>query len=132
MACTDSGAQARICATQRATAASSSARGTTSLTRPISSALLRLDALAGEQHAHRLAIRNLALQQRHAAVERQAADQRLGQAEARFLAGHHDVAAEHHLEAAAERIAVDARDHRHVERLAQRDAAEAAGPRRAQ
>ena len=38
-----------------------------------------------------------------------------------------DVAAEHHLEAAADRVAVDPRDHRHVERLAQRDAAEAAG-----
>ena len=44
--------------------------------------------------------------------------------------GHDDVAAQHHLEAAAEGVAVDARDHRHVERLAQRDAAEAARPRR--
>ena len=76
------------------------------------------------------AMRDLALQQRHAAVERQAADARLGQAERRVLGGHDDVAAEHHLEAAADRMAVDARDHRHVERLAQRDAAEAAGPRR--
>ena len=44
--------------------------------------------------------------------------------------GDHDIAAEHHLEAAAERKAVDARDHGHVERVAQRNAAEAAGPRR--
>ena len=66
----------------------------------------------------------------HAAVQRQAPDQRLGQAEARLVAGDDEVAAQHHLEAAAEREAVDARDHRHVQRLAQRDAAEAAGPRR--
>jgi hypothetical protein len=79
---------------------------------------------------HRDAVRDLALQQRHAAVERHAPHQRLGQAEARFVAGDDDVAAEHHLEAAAERVAVDARDHRNVQRLAQCDAAEATGPRR--
>ena len=47
--------------------------------------LRRRDALAGEQHAHREAERHLALQQRHAAVERQAPDARLGQAEGRVL-----------------------------------------------
>ena len=44
------------------------------------------------------------------------------------VAGDDDVAAEDHLEAAAEREAVDAGDDRHVERLAQGDATEAAGP----
>ena len=45
------------------------------------------------------------------------------------LAGDDDVAAEHHLEAAAEREAVDAGDDRQVQALAQGDAAEAAGAR---
>ena len=75
-------------------------------------------------------MRHLPLQQRHAAVERHAADAGLGQAEGRFLGRDDDIAAEHHFESAAERMAVDARDDRNVERLAQRDAAEAAGPRR--
>src|SRR6185369_10888337 len=88
------------------------------------------DALAREQHTHGLPVRDLALQQGHAAVQRHAADQRLGQPEARLVAGHDDVAAQHHLEAAAQRVAVDARDHGYVERLAQRDAAKAAGARR--
>ncbi len=73
--------------------------------------------------------RRLALQQDHAAVERQAPDARFGQAEGRFLRRDDDVAAKHHLESAAERVPVDARDHRHVERLAQRDAAEPARAR---
>ena len=52
-----------------------------------------------------------------------------GRPKRRLLGRDDDVAAQHHLEAAAQRVAVDAGDHRHVERLAQRDAAEAAGPR---
>ena len=51
-----------------------------------------------------------------------------GRPKVALLGRHDDVAAEHHLEPAADRMAVDARDHRHVERLAQRDAAEAARP----
>jgi hypothetical protein len=92
--------------------------------------LARAHASPGEQQAHRGAVRDLPLQQHHAAVQRQPPDAWLGQREARLLAGDDDVAAEHHLEAAAHRDAVDPRDHRHVERLAQRDAAEAARPRR--
>src|SRR6185369_2074625 len=42
---------------------------------------------------------------------------------------HDDVAAQDHFEAAAERVAVDARDDRDVERGANRNAAEPAGPR---
>ena len=64
-----------------------------------------------------------------AAVEREAPDARLGQAECRVGRSDDDVAAEHHLQAAAQRVTVDARDHRHVERVAQRNAAEAAGTR---
>ena len=89
----------------------------------------RRDTFAGEQHTHREMKRHLALQQGHAAVERQAADARFRQSKRCFLRSDDDVAAEHHLESAADRVAVDARDHRDVERLAQRDAAESARPR---
>ena len=86
--------------------------------------------LAGEEHRHGFAKRHLALQQHHAAIERHATDARLGQAKARFFAGHHDVATQHHFESAAQRVAIDARDHRHVQGLAQGDAAKTAGTRR--
>ena len=62
----------------------------------------RRDPATGEQDAHRRPERDLSLQQRHAAVERQPAHARLGQAEARVIAGDNDVAAEHHLEAATQ------------------------------
>src|SRR5581483_4335384 len=39
-----------------------------------------------------------------------------------------DVAAQHHLHAAAQRMPVDAGDHRHIERVAEREATEAARP----
>lgn len=62
-----------------------------------------------------------------AAVERNPADPRFGEAEPGTLGGHDDVAAEHHLHAAAERVAVDPGDDRDVEAGAQAQAAEAIG-----
>jgi len=85
-----------------------------------------LDAAAGQQQCHGVPERDLARQERHAAVKRQAADPRLRQAESRLLGRHHDVATEHHLESATERMTIDPGDYRHIERLAQRDPAEAA------
>jgi hypothetical protein len=70
---------------------------------------------------------NAAREKRNAAVEREPPDARLRQAEARVGRGDDDVAAEHHLHTAAQRIAVDARDDGDVERVAQRNAAETAG-----
>ena len=116
-------------ATQRSTAASSCVGATTSLTRPKRSA----SAASMRRPVSSMPIAetcgNAARQQRDAAIEREAADARLGQAEGRVVRRDHDVAAEHHLQAAAQRMAVDPRDDGHVERFAQRDAAKTAGAR---
>src|SRR5258708_38881344 len=69
--------------------------------------LARSNSPPGEQKPHRQPMGDLALQQNHAAVERHPTDARLRQAETRVVGRNHDVATEHHLEAAAERVAVD-------------------------
>ena len=84
----------------------------------------RRPARPGQHDAHGEIVRDLALQEHHAAVERHAADAGFGQAELRIGRGDDDVAAEHHFEAAAEGEAVDTRDQRDVEALAEGDAAE--------
>jgi len=61
---------------------------------------------------------NAARQQRNAAVEREPSDARLSQAKSGVGGGDDNVAAEHHFHAAAQRMAVDARDDRNVERIA--------------
>ena len=62
---------------------------------------------------------DLARQQDHAAIDRQSPDARFGQAERCVHGGHNDIAAEQHLQTAAERMAVHPRDHRDVKRGAQ-------------
>src|SRR5690606_35818520 len=63
-----------------------------------------------------------------AAIERKAAEPALRQSELCGVGRDHDVAAKHHLEAAAQRVTVDAGDQGNVERAPERDAAEAVGP----
>jgi hypothetical protein len=85
----------------------------------------RLEPSTREHHAHREPERHLALQLHHPAIERQIADARLGEAEGRLLRHDRDIAAQHHLEAAAKRVAVDTADDRNVQRVAKGQAAEA-------
>ena len=68
------------------------------------------------------------MQEHHTAIERHAADAGFRKAEARRLHRNDDIAAEHHLEAAAQCVAVDAGDDGHVERATERKAAEAVFP----
>ena len=89
----------------------------------------RAEAVAGEEEAHGAFFRDQPRQAHHAALQRKTADAGLRQAELCFLGGDHDVAAEHHLEPAAERVAVHSGDHGNVECGAQRDATKAAGAR---
>ncbi|MCY1233926.1 hypothetical protein D9M72_464890 [compost metagenome] len=83
---------------------------------------------AGQQHAHREIVRDPALEKHHAAIKRQASDAGLGQAERGLRRGYDDIAAEHHLEPAAQRITVDPGDNRNIQRAAKGEPAETVRP----
>ena len=91
----------------------------------------RSDRLAGDDHLQRLLGADKARQALRAASTRQQAELHFGQADARFRRGNPIVAGERQLEAAAERGAVQCRDHRLRQRLDRGDdLAQARGLRR--